>query len=169
MTLEEAINTAIEYEIKVRDAYVDAVRRAKDEVGRKVFHVLAREEVHHVEYLEEKLQELKTTGTVTAEGLRTAIPSKAKIDEAVGQMKAPLQKEDRGEELEMLRHALDLEIETGAFYKKMVDELPVEEKPVFARFLEIEEGHRAIVQAEIDHMTGMGFWFDMPEFSLEMG
>ncbi len=169
MTLEEAINTAIKYEIKVRDSYVDAARRAKDEVGKKVFHVLAREEVHHVEFLEEKLQEFRATGKVTSEGLRTAIPPREKIDEAVGKMKAPLEKEDRGDELEMLRHALALEIETSAFYKKMVDELPAEEKPMFARFLEIEEGHRAIVQAEIDHMNGLGFWFDMPEFSLEMG
>jgi peptide deformylase len=38
---------------------------------------------------------------------------------------------------------------------------------MFARFLEIEEGHARIVQAEIDTLTGMGFWFDVQEFRLE--
>jgi rubrerythrin len=169
MTLEEAINTSIEYEIKVRDAYVDAVRRATNEIGKKVFHVLAREEVHHIEFLEEKLQELKETGKVTTEGLKTHIPSKDQIAQAAAKMEAPLQKEDGGQELEMLRNALALEVETGAFYRRMVEELPAGEKEFFARFLEIEDGHQAIVQAEIDSITGAGFWFDMPEFSLEMG
>lgn len=167
MTLEQAINTAIEYEVKVRDAYLDAVRRATDEVGRKVFDVLAREEVHHVEYLGEKLTEWKQTGRVSPEGLQTAVPSPGAIQEAVAKMEAPLEKEDRGEELEMLRKALALEEETSAFYRRMVGELPVEHRPVFARFVEIEEGHRAIVQAEIDSLMGTGFWFDMAEFNLE--
>jgi len=37
------------------------------------------------------------------------------------------------------------------------------------RFVEIEEGHRAIVQAEIDCVSGLGFWFDTAEFKLEAG
>ena len=39
----------------------------------------------------------------------------------------------------------------------------------FGRFLEIEQGHQAIVRAEIDALTGMGFWFDFQEFDLEAG
>ena len=38
---------------------------------------------------------------------------------------------------------------------------------MFARFVEIEEGHQAIVKAEIDAVSGSGFWFDFNEFSLE--
>lgn len=167
MTVEEAINTALEYEVKVRDAYVDAAKHAKDEVGKKFFNVLAREEVHHVEYLEETLKELRESGKVSPQGLRTGIPSRDKIREAVGRMEAPLEKEDRGQELEMLRKALALEEETSGFYKRMVGELPAEARPLFARFLEIEEGHLAIVQAEIDYVSGSGFWFDVAEFSLE--
>jgi hypothetical protein len=33
--------------------------------------------------------------------------------------------------------------------------------------VEIEEGHQAIVQAEIDSVSGMGVWFDTMELSLE--
>ncbi|MFH1865645.1 MAG: hypothetical protein ABIK85_07155 [Candidatus Eisenbacteria bacterium] len=35
------------------------------------------------------------------------------------------------------------------------------------RFLEIEEGHLALVQAQIDQATGSGYWFDVREFTLE--
>jgi len=169
MTVEEAINTAIEYEIKVRDAYVDAARRAKDEVGQKVFQTLAKEEIHHVEYLKEKLEELQRTGKVTTEGLRTSIPPKERIAEAASILKTKLEGEDRGQEMEMLRKALALETETSGFYRRMVSDLPGDARPLFARFLEVEEGHLAIVQAEIDYMSGTGFWFDMQEFDLEKG
>jgi hypothetical protein len=33
--------------------------------------------------------------------------------------------------------------------------------------VEIEAGHEAIVQAEIDALNGLGFWFDFTEFRLE--
>jgi hypothetical protein len=51
----------------------------------------------------------------------------------------------------------------------MVRELPPEGQSLFSRFLEIEDGHGAIVQAEIDNVKQMGFWFDLKEFDLEAG
>jgi len=60
-----------------------------------------------------------------------------------------------------------LEGEATAFFKQMVDQLEEEEQKLFARFVEIEAGHEAIVQAEIDALTGLGFWFDYTEFRLE--
>ena len=51
----------------------------------------------------------------------------------------------------------------------MVNELPAEARPLFRRFVEIEEGHEKIVQAEIDSVSGLGFWFDIQEFDLSAG
>ena len=45
----------------------------------------------------------------------------------------------------------------------------LQEKKLFARFLEIEAGHQAIVEAEISSVKGLGVWFDMDEFRLEAG
>ena len=75
--------------------------------------------------------------------------------------------QDFGVELEMLKKALALEIEATNFFKQMVAELKDEERKLFGRFVEIEAGHEAIVQAEIDALTGLGFWFDYTEFRLE--
>ena len=69
---------------------------------------------------------------------------------------------------ENMKKALDAETETSNFYKKMVEELPAEGQQMFSRFLEIEEGHVAIVQAEINALSGVGYWFDFTDISLEM-
>lgn len=64
---------------------------------------------------------------------------------------------------------LELERQTSAFYRRLVDTLSEADRGMFSRFLEIEAGHLAIVQAEIDSLNGMGTWFDVMEFSLEAG
>ncbi|MFQ6093783.1 MAG: hypothetical protein ACE5OR_14105 [bacterium] len=167
MTVEQAIKTALGYETKVRDVYAEAVEHATDQVGKRIFQVLADEEQQHVKYLQNRLDEWKRTGMVTAVSLDTGIPSRETIANGVSKLKARMSDEDHGGELQMLRKALDVEIETSNFYKKMVSELPAEGQQMFARFVEIEEGHLAIVQAEIDYVSGTGFWFDFREFDLE--
>jgi rubrerythrin len=78
-----------------------------------------------------------------------------------------MQVRDYGAELELLKKALDLEIEATAFFRRMVAELDEEAQKLFARFVEIEAGHEAIVQAEIDALNGLGFWFDFTEFRFD--
>ena len=66
----------------------------------------------------------------------------------------------------MLTKALKLEQETSDFYRRMVAELG-EDGVLFKPFLEIEEGHEAIVQAELDYLNKTGHFFDFQEFNLE--
>ncbi|MFC1563445.1 hypothetical protein ACFL6G_00855 [candidate division KSB1 bacterium] len=169
MTLEEAIKTAIEYEEKVTDIYFENAKNFRDPVPRKIFKVLADEERHHVEYLEAKLKEWQETGKVTVEKLETIIPDKATIEANVSQLQEKAGKQDFGDEVAIFKKALKLEVATSNFYKKMVRELPPEDQGFFEQFVEIEEGHETIVQAEIDAASGLGFWFDFMEFSLESG
>lgn len=171
MTIEEAIKTAIVFEKQVHGAYADAAKRAKDPTAVKVFEVMAREELGHIAYLVSRLAEWQQTGHVVPEKLDTVLPSKEKVQAGVRKLKGTLQKKAAGAtpELGFLQQALVMEDETSAFYQRMVAELPPEGQQLFARFLEIEAGHAAIVQAEIDSVTGMGFWFDVMEFNLEGG
>jgi rubrerythrin len=170
-TMEEAIKNAIEYETKVRKVYEQAEAQAEDSLGKRVLKVLADEEQRHLDYLEHKLKEWRDTGVVTVERLETVIPSKEVIEREVGKLREKMQAKTRqaDAELRMLNKALKVEIETSEFYKRMVRELPEEGQKFFERFVEIEEGHRAIVQAEIDYLTGSGFYFDFREFDLEAG
>jgi rubrerythrin len=169
MTVQEAIATAIDYEEKVRDVYVKSRKEATNEVGKRVFGILAKEEQQHVDYLQKKIEELESTGSVTADDLGSLLPSAEAITAAAASLENKLEADDQGRELAMLRQALQVEVETSEYYRRMVKELDREGREFFAPFLVIEEGHVALVQSEIDVLAGTGFWFDMQEFSLEMG
>jgi rubrerythrin len=167
MTIEEAIKTAIEFETQVRQVYRNAAEGSSDPAGKRIFKVLAEEEQGHLEYLRSKLDEWKKSGTLTAKRLDSAIPSRERISKVVSALEARRPGDERIGELQMLSRALDVEVKTNDFYRRMVKELPKEGKQLFAHFVELEEGHLAIVRAEIDYLSKTGYWFDFKEFDME--
>jgi rubrerythrin len=167
VTVEEAIKTSIVYETKVRDVYFGAVDAAKREDAKRVFQLMADEEQRHVDYLEAKLQQWNEDGTVTADGLTTSVPSAETIERGIETLEEKVGGKEGTVELQWLRTPHGVERETSDFYQRMVNELPDEAKGLFKRFLEIEEGHLALVQAQIDQALGTGYWFDVREFDLE--
>jgi len=168
MDLQDALATAIEYEHRVRDHYAESAKKATDPVAQRVFAILAREEQGHVEYLDARLQEWKITGVVNVVELKTILPSLTQVQQAAkkGLKSAPVVPVSKTE-IDFLKEALELERRTSAFYQDLVAKLEPANRALFARFLEIEEGHVTIVQAEIDAIAGHGHWFDFMEFSLE--
>jgi len=169
MALTEAIKTALQYETKVHGVYLDAEKRATDKAAKRVFAMLAEEERGHIAYLNNRLEEWEKTGAFTVAELTTVVPPKEQIEKGVAELKAKVEPRKQGQspELEMLLQALEVEAETGAFYERMVRELEGDQQKLFEQFMKIEEGHKAIVQAQIDCVTGLGFWFDQKEFTLE--
>ena len=167
--IEAALHQALEYETRVEGVYETALGQATDPVGRRVFETLAQEERGHVDYLRDRLETLRATGTLAPGGLTTAIPSKSAIEAGVRKLERELAPRAALAEADLLRQALAVEVETSAFYKRMVDDLPAEGRAFFEPFSRIEEGHVAIVQAELDSVTKLGFWFDYKEFDLEVG
>lgn len=169
MHIEEAITTALQYENRVVGVYEDAMKTTLDPTGKHVFEVLAKEEQQHVAYLKAKLEEWKKAGRVTSGGLNTAVPSRERIEEGVKKLRHHVATEAKETEMRLLKRALDVEVETSRFYVGVVGELPPEHRPLFERFVEIENGHLAIVQAEMDAVSGLGYWFDMREFDMGGG
>jgi rubrerythrin len=167
MTLVEAIQTALQYEGRVISTYTDAMRRSQDPIGKKVFKTLNEDEASHVRFLKDKLKELEQTGKIKPAELTTTIPPADKIGAALKGACVETAVRMPEQELNLLRRALAVETETCQFYQKLVREMPPADRAIFERFVEIEEGHRAIVQAEIDSISGTSFWFDIPEFRLE--
>lgn len=167
MNLEQAIKTAITFEAKVRDVYREARDVAKSEAGVRIFKALAEEEELHLDYLNSRLIEWRKDGKITPDVLRTAIPSKQAIQQGVARLKRRMDRQDFGTELEMLRKAYDVETETSEYYRTVVNQVGDPGKAMFQRFLEIEEGHLAIVKAEMDCVAGLGYWFDFQEFNME--
>ena len=174
MELDEAIKTAIEYEAGVHRTYQEAMQRTTDAKGKRFFEVLRDEEMGHLKYLRERLEEWTRDGKIQVAELDTAIPSHEAIDHGLQELREKLTPGATGKglhmtELDLLRKALAVEADTSSFYKEMVRTLDGDGRRLFERFVEIEEGHQAIVQAEIDSVSGTGVWFDTKEFNLEMG
>ncbi len=167
MTLEEAIKTAIEYEIRIRDIYLEATAAVNDEVGKRIFETLGNDEQHHIDYLQHKLEQFQKTGAIEPEKLSSAVPDQESINREAKKVKSLAAKDFLGIKSQMLSKALKMEIETSDFYQKMVNELPAEGRALFERFLEIENNHIKAVQFELDYLSKTGYWFDFKEFDME--
>ena len=167
MTVEEAIKTAIEYEARIRDIYREAAAVVDDEAGKRIFDTLGQDEQHHIDYLEHKLEEFLKTGAIEPGTLESAIPDQKSINQEADKIKSLAAKDFLGIKQQMLSKALKAEVETSAFYQKMVNELPVDARPLFERFLEIENNHIKAVQFELDYLSKTGYWFDFKEFDME--
>jgi len=168
VNLQEAIVVALEFEKKVRDHYLRGAKDIPEPQGRRVFATLGKEEQGHVEYLEHCLAEWKKTGKVPNAPLKSILPKGVKwIEEEKKKVAGKGKRVASKTELEALKLALKHERDADAFYHKLVAELPAQDRPLFDKFLGIEDGHLALVQAQLDSVQGMGFWFDVAEFRLE--
>jgi rubrerythrin len=165
-TVSTAIEKAIEYETRVRDVYSDAARKEVDPTGKQLFELLSEEEAAHVAFLEHALARWQSTGTLGDEVPTTRFPSSALLTDSASRVGECVADEPI-DQAARLEQALCVEQETSDFFREIVNELPSEARGMFERFLEIEDGHLAIVQAELDSVRGMGFWFDVREFDLE--
>jgi rubrerythrin len=167
MTMEEAIKTAIEYETRIRDIYREAEAAVDDGAGKRIFAALGDDEQHHIDYLRHTLQQAQHSGAIDPGTLESAIPSGDRIKQESAKIESLVAKEFHGIRRQMLSRALQAEIETSDFYRRMVEELPGEGRALFSRFLEIENNHVNAVQFELDYMSKTGYWFDFKEFDME--
>ena len=169
MAIEVAIKQAIEYETRICKLYWDAHLQTRDKTAKRIYKLMAEEEAGHVKYLEYKLGIWHKSGELSANGLKTALPPNDAIKAAADKLTRDSERADSTRELGTLAKIYQAEQETNAFFHKLVEELPEEARDFFARFLEIENGHLALVGAEIDAINGMGRWFDIDEYDLEAG
>ena len=167
MDLGEAIAVAIESEIGVINIYEKYASQFTSEVGKKIFEALGKEEEDHVAYLRVKLAQWKESGKLSVDSIDTIVPSVDTIKNNVAKLKAVDGQTVADSELEAFKKALEMEINATNFYKDLVSKLSEQDRKLFERFIEIEEGHEAIVRAEIDQARGLGYWFDFMEFDLE--
>jgi rubrerythrin len=166
--LQEAIAVAIDFEKKVRDHYLRGAKEIPEPMGRKVFATLGKEEQGHVDYLEHCLAEWKKTGKVPNAPLKSILPKGARwIEQEKKKLSGKGKRAASKTELDALKLALQHEKDADAFYHKLVKDLAAQDRALFDKFLGIEDGHLQLVQAQLDSVQGMGFWFDVAEFRLE--
>ena len=167
MTLAEALRTALSYETRIRDLYRDSAGELRDPVGKKVFLALAEDEQRHVDYLESRLAIWEEKGVLDLAELETIVPPVETLKREIEKLETLKPGESLGDEKRVLSRALAMEVETSSFYRNLTETLESPGKELFARFQEIEDGHIATVQAELDYLSHTGFWFDFQEFDME--
>ena len=167
MEIEEAIQTAITYETRICAMYRHAAEQISDPAGRRTLEMLGADEQRHVDYLNDRLAVWRKEGRLSVEKLESALPSAAALKTGTAKVAGHVPETRRREASYLLNQALKMEIETSAFYEKMVAELPGAGRDLFARFIEIEANHVAAVQFELDYVLKTGYWFNIKEFDLE--
>jgi len=167
MNIENAIKTAIEYETRVCDLYREAELEMKGETGSRLIEALYTDEQNHVKYLEDKLRKYREDGSIVQDEIISTLPSKEELEEEIRKLKTNMTGRTLGDKKKVLSKILKAEIETSSFYRQMVGALSDEGKELFSRFLEIEDAHVALVQAELDLYGNTGFWFGNKEIDME--
>jgi len=165
--IEKAIQTAIDYETKIRDVYRNAAQSVHDPEGKRFFKMMGDDEQFHLDYLMKRLKLWQESGKLSAEKLVSAVPSKETIQKETDKIRSHMSAKELSSVKVILSRALQVEVETSNFYEKMVNEMTDEGQKMFSRFLEIEENHIAAVQAELDYITNTGYWFGFKEFDME--
>ena len=91
MEMENAIQTAIDYETKIRDIYRDAAKNVHDPEGKRFFKMMGDDEQYHLDYLMERLRLWRESGKLSAEKLKSAVPSKEIIQKETDKIRAHMQ------------------------------------------------------------------------------
>ena len=146
--------------------YLGFARSTRDLTGKNMFIRLALDEFEHMTLLERQKDSL-----LEGKSWVKARIERSEIEEIVPRLVAR-EVRSRGEEgqneLSALRTALDLEERGIAFYEQQASGAASDDaKKMFERLAEMERAHAELIQAQIDYITGTGYWFNIREFSAE--
>jgi rubrerythrin len=161
VTEAEALALAIEAEKQSLNNYLGFAWSVKDASGKQMFIRLAMDEYAHMRLLE----------SPRAGRADPALPGPSLLEQLVPRLsdKALRIRGLAGQgELPALLTALELERAAGDFYRDRAKHAESEPaRALFVRLTEMEAAHEALIQAELDSIRAGGFWFGLPEFSLE--
>lgn len=167
MEIIDAIDNAIKMEEKIREKYKIYASEIKEKSGQKFFLILSKEEEEHVKYLKNLKEEILQKKEPSFKEIPVLINSTKWIEECEEKIETIEEKHSKEGDFQRLLFALELEKEATKFYENLVKKSEGVLAKIFKKFLEIEESHTAIVQAELDYYGKSGYFFDFPEFSLE--
>ncbi len=168
MDSTEIFIEALQYEEKIRDLYLSGVDIVDDKRGKALFQSLADDEQSHIDFLNYSLDILKRYGTIEVDKLTTPIPTQEKILSSIETMKAKIPERMLGDVKRVLNSALQLELETSAYYLDASKKTEGTIKTILEKFVEIENRHVEVVQIELDCASKSGHWFNFMEISMEL-
>lgn len=166
------LRSAIELEVEGREFFLRAAERMRHAQAREMFRSLAKQEERHISVLEEQLRRVqKGEGWVSPSSVKEAGDMADGIGTQVFEGK-DLEKLGFGpgaSELDVVKLGMDIEKRSIDYYRRAGLEVKTAKaREVFNWLVGEEAGHLTILKAEYDNRTRSGFYFDTPEFSLEV-
>ncbi|NOY53001.1 MAG: ferritin family protein [Deltaproteobacteria bacterium] len=154
------IQRAIQTERDGNLYYMRAAEATKDSKAEAMFNQLARDELYHINVLEDFYSDLlQNVPGERVEGFPIFEDRKKELGGAMPEF---------GNDYEVLQKALSDEIEARDYYRKKAGQFEeIKAKDLFLDLAEMEEGHVRLLQAEIDFLEKTGFYFDHMEFDVE--
>ncbi len=163
----EVIREAIKLELNGQSFFENVADATHNALGKKMFTKLAQDEAQHLKIFSDIFTNM--VGEDWKKHITDIkVNEKAPMIEALAKKVASAGKESRASELEAISIAMDLERNAIDFFsgaaKKTTD---VEARDVFNRIADEERLHFDLLQAQHDHLTNSGFWFDVAEFRMD--
>jgi rubrerythrin len=164
----EILRGAIGMEVEGERFFSKAALRMKYPQSKDMFISLAKQERRHIKVLEEELRRLERgDGWVSPSSVKGSVDPEDSIFKTVEASKGPL--DPKAGELEVIKFGMEVEKKSVEYYRRAGAEiLDSKAREVFNWLVGEEAGHLTILAAEFDVRSRSGFYFDMPEFSLEV-
>ncbi len=159
------IREAIKLEINGQAFFKRAADITHNELGKKMFHRLAEEEVKHLDAFSRLFSSVIKSDDwkkqVEREELKGPSPV---IDELAQRMK----RAEGQSEVEALRIGMELEQKAIDFFGRSAASMKdPAAKQIFEKIADEERFHYDLLQAQYDSVTGSGFWLDSSEFQMD--
>lgn len=162
------LRNAIDLEAEGREFFLRAADRMQHAAAKDMFRSLARQEERHISVLEEQLRRVqKGEAWVSPSSVKVAAVHRRHVfkDEDLERLGAGA----GASELDVIRLGMDIEKRSIDYYRRAGSEVKTAKaREVFNWLVGEEAGHLTILKAEYDNRARSGFYFDAPEFSLEV-
>jgi len=164
----EILRNAIIMEVEGEKFFSKAALRMKHPQAKEMFVSLATQERRHVKVLEEELHRLERgDGWISPSSVKGSVAPDDSIFREAEAARGPL--DPKAGELAVLKFGMDVERKSIEYYRRVGAEIKNSKaREVFNWLVGEEAGHLAILNAEYDLRSKSGFYFDVPEFSLEV-
>ena len=167
---KEILRNAIQMEEDGKEFFSQMAKRAKHPSARDMYMSLVKQEERHIEVLTEQLARLEAGREwVSPSSVRHGPAPVPKVSVFGKEERKGLMVDPGAGELDVIRLGMEIEKRSIEYYRRAGAEISgAKARQVFNWLVGEEAGHLAILQAEYDNRSRSGFYFDAPEFSLEV-
>lgn len=162
----KAFKMGMETEFKGLETYLHYARMTKDETGKNMFIILAKDELEHYRILERALGKMQVDGNLSGIEIPESITQR--VTPRLKDRDSRIKGESGVDQVNALTTALDQERRSIELYRQQLSKaINPDARNTFKQLMEMEEAHYDLIQAELDSINETGFWFQIPEFTME--